>query len=62
MEIYIMIRGGCLTNVYTDGNPEEVTVNLVDYDDIAAETDEAGQQFADEVDAAITSGKLKACW
>lgn len=60
--IVIMIDRGVLTGVFTDGDPDDIIIDLVDYDNINA--DDSGEM---EIDAAtveedIRSGKLRSCW
>lgn len=61
LRIVVMIENGALTGVYTDGEPP-IMVDLIDYDDLASKSDEAGYAEADEIEAEIKSGKLVSCW
>ena len=60
LRIVVMIENGALTGVYSDGDP--VMVDLIDYDDLASKSDEAGYAEAEEIEAEIKSGKLVSCW
>ncbi|MBQ6403309.1 MAG: hypothetical protein IJI27_05335 [Oscillospiraceae bacterium] len=62
IEVIVTIEDGRLTGVYTKPN-ERISVELVDYDDIAAEeaSDEREQQLS-ELDQKIESGELVNCW
>ena len=61
LRIVVMIENGALTGVYTDGEPP-IMVDLIDYDDLASKSDEAGYAEAEEIEAEIKSGKLVSCW
>lgn len=64
-KVIITIEDGMLTGVLTAPG-EEVDVELIDYDNIAATTDEDEydqlKQDADAVEKKVESGKLVNCW
>jgi len=46
MKIYIEVKGGMVTGVYTDDKENDVDVILCDHDDAEQETEEDGFEFA----------------
>lgn len=60
--IVIMIEDGMLTGVFTDGESNEIAVELIDYDNIKMSDDPADHDQAQDVEAEIEAGKLKSCW
>lgn len=62
MRIVITIEDGALTGVYTDGDPAEVIVDLVDYDNVKADTTGTLEQEAIDTESEIKNNTLKSCW
>ena len=64
--IVIVISDGVLQNVYTDGDPAEIAVDLIDYDNIEAISDdkECGEAIkeANDIEERVKNGTLKSCW
>lgn len=60
--IVITVNCGVLAGVFTDGDPDDVIIEAIDYDDVKSDGSGILQLDAAEVEAEIKSGKLRKCW
>lgn len=60
--IVVMIEGGLLTGVFSDGCVDDIDVQLIDYDNIKCDERIESELEAKKVEEEIEAGVLKSCW
>lgn len=60
--VVIMIEGGLLTGVYRERDGEEVSVDLIDYDNLKVGDEQEAYDHEETVNEEIRTGKLLSCW
>ena len=60
--IVVMIEGGLLTGVFSDGCMDDIDVQLIDYDNIKCDEGIESELEAKKVEEEIEAGILKSYW